>query len=87
MEDFELMVLLDCVEGWDRVTGRRPVRRVQGEGHSLLGFKGWTPLSFPSAEPTTTTAELVVIVGYNRASPDAESAMLSAACARRLFTI
>ena len=52
------------------VSGRRPDRRVQGEGHSLPGNpRGGDPLPLPSAEPTTTGAERVVIVGYNRASP------------------
>ena len=46
------------------VSGRRPDRRVQGEGHSLPGVPRGG-----SAEPTTTEAERVVIVGYNRASP------------------
>ena len=52
------------------VSGRRPDRRVQGEGHSLPGNpRGGASLPKPSAEPTTTEAERVVIVGYNRASP------------------
>ena len=50
--------------------GRSPDRWVQGEAHSLPGdSRGGGPLPYPSGEPTTTEAELVVIVGYNRASP------------------
>ena len=50
--------------------GRSPDRWVQGEAHSLPGdSRGRCPLPKPSAEPTTTEAERVVIVGYNRASP------------------
>ena len=59
------------------VSGRRPDRRVQGEGHSLSGdTRGGGPLPYPSGEPTTTEAERVVIVGYNRASPAVETATL-----------
>jgi hypothetical protein len=50
---------------------------VQGEGHSLPGdTRGGGPLPYPSGEPTTTEAERVVIVGYNRASPAVKPASL-----------
>ena len=66
-----------CIKTGDGVSGRRPDRRVQGEGHSLPGDpRGGGPLPYPSGEPTTTGAERVVIVGYNRASPASESATL-----------
>ena len=57
--------------------GRSPDRWVQGEAHSLPGnSRGRCPLPKPSAEPTTTEAERVVIVGYNRASPAVKPATL-----------
>ena len=68
------MFVIDLLNG---VSGRCPDRRVQGEGHSLSGdSRGGGPLPKPSAEPTTTEAKRVVIVGYNRASPAVETATL-----------
>jgi len=68
---------LVCIKTGYGVSGRGPDRRVQGEGHSLPGDpRGGASLPKPSAEPTTTEAERVVIVGYNRASPASKSATL-----------
>ena len=57
--------------------GQSPDRWVQGEAHSLPGdSRGRCPLPKPSAEPTTTEAKRVVIVGYNRASPAVKPATI-----------
>ena len=69
--------LLNLLKTGDGVSGRRPDRWVQGEAHSLPGnSRGRCPLPKPSAEPTTTEAKRVVIVGYNRASPAVKPATL-----------
>ena len=78
--------LLNLLKTGDGVSGRRPDRRVQGEAHSLPGDpRGGCPLPKPSAEPTTTEAERVVIVGYNRASPAVKPATLRTGFASFFF--
>ena len=72
-----VFLFFGCIKTGYGVSGWRPDRRVQGEGHSLPGDpRGGDPLPKLSAEPTTTGAERVVIVGYNRASPASKSATL-----------
>jgi len=80
--------LLNLLKTGDGVSGRRPDRRVQGEGHFLPGdSRGGGPLPYPSGEPTTTEAERVVIVGYNRASPAVKPVTLRTGFASFFFPL
>ena len=80
--------LLNLLKTGDGVSGRSPDRRVQGEARSLpRDPRGGCPLPKPSAEPTTTEAERVVIVGYNRASPAVKPATLRTGFASFFFPL